>query len=262
MSEEGRDKEHPDNWKPSLSDALKAPFPAEDIDWRIQSCGKNARGVWAKCLAYVTSRAVQDRLDEVCGPEGWQTVIQPIDGGFLAGIGIEIDGQWVWKYDGAQTTDIEKIKGGISGAIKRAAVQWGIGRYLYNLKTGYANIAENGVNWQKGKSGDYDAFNWNPPALPVWALPEGHKNAERGAEPEKAPDTPESQETGAEGFTFARACIRVNEQKDEGIERKSVAPLTGWFNTHNKDIQGLPEDQRKVVMDAFNEALAEIKKAI
>ena len=42
-----------------------------------------------------------------------------------------LDEEWVWRTDGAPTTDIEALKGGISGAIKRVAVQFGMGAYLY-----------------------------------------------------------------------------------------------------------------------------------
>lgn len=41
--------------------------------------------------------------------------------------------EWVSKVDGAENTDIETVKGGISDSFKRAAVQWGIGRYLYKV---------------------------------------------------------------------------------------------------------------------------------
>lgn len=169
---------------------LKVPFPAEDIDWRVQSAGTTNGKVWAKCLAYMDSRAVYDRLDDVCGPEGWQSKIEHTEGGFIASIGIRVGDEWVWKSDGAQTTDIEAVKGGISGAFKRAATHWGIGRYLYNLKVSYADVQANGVNYQrKDSKGKYEAFKWNPPKLPKWALPEGHTNAEYEApkEDEKAP---------------------------------------------------------------------------
>jgi hypothetical protein len=40
---------------------------------------------------------------------------------------------WVRKSDGAGETQVEGEKGAISDALKRAAVKWGIGRYLYDL---------------------------------------------------------------------------------------------------------------------------------
>ncbi len=42
-----------------------------------------------------------------------------------------VSGEWVEKQDGSGPTDMEPFKGGISGALKRAAVAWGIGRELY-----------------------------------------------------------------------------------------------------------------------------------
>jgi hypothetical protein len=50
---------------------LKDPFPEKDIEWRMQSSGIRNGNPWGKVLAYVTARAVQDRLDEVLGLDGW-----------------------------------------------------------------------------------------------------------------------------------------------------------------------------------------------
>ena len=52
---------------------LGEPFSAKDIEWRLQQCGeKNGGGFWGKCLAYVTNRAIQQRLDDVIGAENWK----------------------------------------------------------------------------------------------------------------------------------------------------------------------------------------------
>jgi len=55
--------------------------------------------------------------------------------------------------------------------MKRAAVQWGIGRYLYNLEEGWADVHPGG-NYS-GKTPDNKWFKWSPPQLPKWAVPEG-----------------------------------------------------------------------------------------
>lgn len=163
--------------KPEDMKKLCTPFPADDIEWRLQSCGITKAGAfWGKVLAYITSRAVQDRLDEVCGPDGWQTNIKKEGEAYLCTLSIRVehtDGttEWISRTDGANSTDKEAVKGGISGAIKRAAVHFGIGRYLYNLKENWAEISENGKF--SGKTKDNQWFKWNPPALPQWALPGG-----------------------------------------------------------------------------------------
>jgi hypothetical protein len=150
--------------------ALSRPFAAGDIEWRVQSSGEKNNRIWARVLAYVTNRAIMHRLDEVVGPAGWRNEYAAAPcGGVMCGLSIKVDGEWVTKWDGAENTDIEGVKGGLSGAMKRAAVQWGIGRYLYDLDAGYATIHEGGKHSDKLKSGTW--FNWDPPALPAWALP-------------------------------------------------------------------------------------------
>ena len=86
----------------------------------------------------------------------------------------KIDGEWITKCDGSDQTDIEAVKGGISGAIKRSAVLWGIGRYLYNLDADFAIIHDKGKHYQAGKKESYPAFRWDAPELPAWALPDGY----------------------------------------------------------------------------------------
>lgn len=164
---------------------LKEPFPAEDIDWRLQSSGEKNGKFWGKCLAYITSRAVQDRLDEVCGPDGWQTSIRKEGDAYFCTLSIRVqheDGtsEWISRTDGSDASDIEAVKGGISGAIKRSAVLFGLGRYLYNLKESWAVIDEHGK--YTGQTKDKKYFKWNPPALPAWALPKDSK-------PQVDPDT-------------------------------------------------------------------------
>lgn len=159
----------------TLAEKLVAPFGVDDIEWRVQQTGTGNNGVWARVLAYVTNRAIMERLDEVVGPEGWENIFTAgPGGGVLCGLTIHFESRSVTKWDGADNTNMEAVKGGLSGSMKRAAVQWGIGRYLYKLEAGWANVCENGTNFQSAsqKSGT-PAFRWNPPALPSWALPEG-----------------------------------------------------------------------------------------
>lgn len=155
---------------------LDEPFHSDDIEWRIQQVGKTNNGIWAKVLAYVTNRAIMKRLDEVCGKAGWRNDYRdiPNNGGVECGISIKVDGEWITKWDAAENTQVEAVKGGRSGAMKRAAVQWGIGRYLYNLDEGFAVVsATRAPGFQYAKSKEVGVFYWKAPALPAWALPSG-----------------------------------------------------------------------------------------
>jgi hypothetical protein len=149
---------------------LTQPFPAKDIEWRIQQSGLANNGPWAMVLAYVTNRAIMDRLDEVCGPENWKNDYSTgPNGGLLCHLSIKVNKEWITKVDGAENTQVEAIKGGLSAAMKRAGAQWGIGRYLYNLETNFATFSPNG-KYKAKISNQY--HKWDAPKLPTWALPE------------------------------------------------------------------------------------------
>ena len=79
------------------------------------------------------------------------------------------------KWDGGPSTQIEPVKGGLSGAMKRSAVQWGIGRYLYSLPVGWAKVHEAGIHSDKLKDGTW--FKWDPPVIPAKFLPKRNRPA-------------------------------------------------------------------------------------
>lgn len=132
---------------------LAAPFPPERVSWRIGSTTKDkTRGM---ALAYIDARDVMERLDYVIGPGGWQNRYPHANGKTVCEIGINLQAgkawvadskpmefveQWVWKSDGAGDSDIEAEKGALSDAFKRAAVRWGIGRYLYDLPSPWVEL--------------------------------------------------------------------------------------------------------------------------
>jgi hypothetical protein len=163
---------------------LCEPFPADDIEWRVSRSGMRQRGgIFCAVLAYITARAIQSRLDAVCGADKWR--IEPpigIDLGkpsCAVGISIRIGDEWVTKWDVSEPTNIHPAKGAFSGAMKRAGAQWGIGRYLYHLDETFADVEEElpklaGREWQWAKLSDKHGggtYYWRTPTLPGWALP-------------------------------------------------------------------------------------------
>ena len=113
---------------------LDAPFSASDLEWRVQRTMSNGKGV---LIPYITARAIMDRLDEVVGKENWEDSYKDITVDGKAGcectIAIHISDSWVKKSDAAGATQVEAIKGSRSASLRRAAVKWGIGRYLYEM---------------------------------------------------------------------------------------------------------------------------------
>jgi len=152
-----------------IYDELSKPFPAERIHWRIGSTNKkkviretgnqSAKPTKGIPLAYIDARDVMERLDFVVGPGNWQCRY-PYQGCCEIGLRIGPPTEWIWKSNGAGVTDVEAEKGQYSDAFKRAAVLWGIGRYLYDLPNTWVDLDD----WGKPKQ---------PPKLPDWATPAG-----------------------------------------------------------------------------------------
>lgn len=125
-----------------IFERLAAPFDPSEIDWRVGST--NADKTKGMALAYIDARAVMDRLDAVVGPSGWQDSYTIGEGKTICNLAIKCGDEWVWKADGAGNTDFEAEKGALSDSFKRAAVRWGIGRYLYNLASPWVPIESRG----------------------------------------------------------------------------------------------------------------------
>lgn len=121
---------------------LKNKFEGNQLEWRVQQAGVKNNKPWALIICYVDARAVMDRLDEVCGPNNWKDSYEHLPNGVKCTISIKIGDEWVPKEDGSPETDIESFKGGFSKALVRCAVKWGVGRYLYDLPTTFANFVD------------------------------------------------------------------------------------------------------------------------
>jgi len=104
---------------------LKQPFSKNELTWRPGGGGNY--------LAYIDARCAMKRLDDVVGIDGWQDSYKSLDGRTVCELSLKINGVWITKTDGAGDTNIEGAKGGLSDAFKRAAVKFGVGRYLYYI---------------------------------------------------------------------------------------------------------------------------------
>jgi hypothetical protein len=143
-----------------LSRSLSALFPATEIGWKPQTVSGNR----ALAVAYITARAVMDRLDAVLGIDGWQDDYEPLPGGnVVCRLRVRLGGEWVTKCDvggeSDQKDEGDRRKAAFSDALKRAAVKLGVGRYLYDLPSQWC---------------DYDPQKrqfLRPPALPAAFLP-------------------------------------------------------------------------------------------
>jgi hypothetical protein len=147
-----------------LTDALAAPFEPREVKFKPAVVS----GHRALALAYVDARAIQDRLDEVLGVTGWQDEYECLpDGSVVCRLRLRLGDEWITKMDvggqSEQPDEGDRRKAAFSDALKRAAVKFGIGRYLYRLPQLWC---------------DYDPQKRQfarTPALPTSALPRSTK---------------------------------------------------------------------------------------
>ncbi len=151
---------------------LAAPFDINDVKYRIQALS----GDQALMLPYCDARAIQDRLDSVLGMDNWRdeysewqpirVALNPEASAHVANytgtlnmktmasftsnyytkavkctLSIRIGKEWITKEGIADNTSIESHKGGESQALRRAAVKFGLARYLYNLPDQWIQVS-------------------------------------------------------------------------------------------------------------------------
>jgi hypothetical protein len=144
----------------TLTVALAAPFDPREVRFKPGAIAGNR----ALALAYADARVIQDRLDEVLGVEGWQDAYKCLpDGSVVCRLRLRLGDDWITKVDvggpSEQPDAGDRVKAAFSDALKRAAVKFGVGRYLYRLPAQWA---------------DYDPQRRqfvHPPTLPVFARP-------------------------------------------------------------------------------------------
>jgi hypothetical protein len=142
---------------------LNTETPEEERKYRVGNTFTYDGKKFANMLCYVDARYVQDKLDEVVGPTNWSSEFIEIKGNLFCKITITFqreDGKYdtISKMDCGVESNVEKQKGEASDAFKRAAVQFGIGRDLYNPPKDNSYRVE--MTEFKGKW--YPPKNWKP----------------------------------------------------------------------------------------------------
>lgn len=118
----------------NITEQLALPFEESQIKWKPAVVSGNK----AMAIAYIDARCVMDRLDEVVGVDGWQDSYKAIENGtVICSLVVKFGDTWVTKSDvggeSEQNDEGDRAKAAFSDALKRAAVKFGIGRYLYRF---------------------------------------------------------------------------------------------------------------------------------
>lgn len=119
-----------------LFDLLSKPTHPDAVEWKVETVspprvqkGENfCRGL---VVPYISAREVMARLDEVVGPDGWfdrYTPLVLVEKNYAVQCHLTVRG--VTKEDVGEG---DSLKAAFSDALKRAAVKFGVGRFLYGL---------------------------------------------------------------------------------------------------------------------------------
>ena len=112
---------------PDIFASPGAAFDSQEVRVRTQA---------GRQLQYITARTVMNRLDDTLGPENWWEDYVPGENSVLCRLTIRLpDGSTLTKTDAGGYAGMadqgNDDKSGYSDSFKRAAVKFGIGRYLY-----------------------------------------------------------------------------------------------------------------------------------
>src|SRR5581483_5898395 len=118
-------------------------------------------------------------LDDVVGVENWQDKYDFLpDGSVVCRLRLKLGGRWITKTDvgspSEQPDSGDRVKAAVSDALKRAAVKFGIGRYLYRLPATWVDCDP--VKKQIV----------SPPQLPGFAIPKIKTQPAKPAKPSQA----------------------------------------------------------------------------
>lgn len=143
---------------------LAAPFPASAIGWKPKAKEPTPDGKMP-CVPYLVGHVIEERLDEVLGPDGWEDAYEPLDGlCVLCSLRVRLGSdRWVQRQGiggpSKQEDAGDRLKAAETQALKRAAAKLGVGRYV-------ARLPKLWLAYDRDKKRITET-----PGLPNWAVP-------------------------------------------------------------------------------------------
>jgi hypothetical protein len=133
---------------------LQEPLQGSDLILRVG----HQVGSWCTLMVYKDARVDMTRLDEVVGAENWQRRHYSEKNTLFCSVGVKINNEWVWKDDAGEPSNVHEQKGESSDSFKRACVNWGIGKELYEEP--YKGISLTLKASDLDKKGKLSLFGW------------------------------------------------------------------------------------------------------
>jgi hypothetical protein len=234
--------------------ALAAPFDPDEVKLRSQA---------GRQLHYVTARTVMNRLDDVLGPENWWDDFVPLEHSVICRLTIRLpDGTTLTKADAGGYAGMadpgDDDKSGFADAFKRAAVKFGVARYLY--RDGIPKFAREAL---RGRAEVEPAAVPAPPmaaeapSAPAPPQAQAPTNAPALAAPSLNP----SPRNGDEGLNVprnGRALFAWTKDQDEKFEYGLLKHINAWAK--RQDFPGRMVDwEGEQVTRAYSEACRKIR---
>ena len=238
----------------NIWEELAKPFDPNEVELKVQATTQDRkRGM---VVAYVDARTVMDRLDAVIGPGNWRdsyyvSTDKEVNGKRVVevicvlGVRAQEGGEWIEKQDVGEG---DTLKAATSDALKRAAVKFGVGRYLYKLPKVWADLDERGQikDYEAVKarllSGEATSHEPERPARPVSSRNTGAAStASGGNDPKRGP------------IGFILRLARKHAAEGESEHQVALELASACFGREVKRLFDLS-------MDELNELIAYIKE--
>ena len=244
---------------PDLFAALAAPFDPDEVKLRSQA---------GRQLHYVTARTVMNRLDEVLGPENWWDDFVPLEHSVICKLTIRLpDGMVLTKSDAGGYAGMQDPgdddKSGFADSFKRAAVKFGVGRYLY--RDGIPKFARERLK----NRGEVEPQPAEAPTAPAASVPAAPAPAPAPAPPAPSPPAPSpaaptlapSPRTNEDGLNpprTGRALFAWTKDQDEKYEYGLLKHLNAWAKRQEFPPRMVDWDAEQVTR-AYSEACRKVR---
>ena len=224
---------------------FRPPFPVSVMEWKVQAT--NSAKSKALAAPYADTRAYEDRLNEVV-PDDWASRAEFLQAGerlictvhlTVLGVTRAGDGESPLKDANAATVAYAQ-------AFKRACSRFGLGRYLYDLNTGWQEIE------QRGKSSVFTDAAMNRLRQSYKQYCQGKVALEgNGHEPQTQQSAPhsdeppdlwdeEEQDGGALSFVADTVKVLMTQKNTPYLMFTAGADAASWFKGRDELLKAAP----------------------
>ena len=238
---------------PELFAALGASFESQEVRVRSQA---------GRQLHYITARTAMNRLDSVLGPENWWDEYLPGENSVVCKLTVRLpDGSTLTKSDAGGYAGMadqgDDDKSGFSDAFKRAAVKFGVGRYLYRDGVPAFITDRDPVATASPPSNDSAAQPNRPASTPAPAVDQPTEALRAG---ETSPPVAQSARSSVGNSVprSGRALFAWTKDQEQRYQVGLLRYLNGWAKLHDYPGRMVDWDHDQV-NHAYGEAIRKLQ---